>query len=207
VRVAYVTPPAQPRPRRRLFGRLGCFGSLLVIALGAVLVWVLLAPWSLHIGGQFTPLGRWSGVGRAHTPDDGDFGIQLNLAVSGRHSCSRLTGKCTDFEGNAVICTKAGRYTFTRLDGSVGGYLSLDGQPMTLLITHGSATHYLKLQLNGTWHGPAYDASDGGYLTYSFNPDGTPRAAVSSPDPAKAAQVSIRPGDFTALCHSIGTPG
>jgi hypothetical protein len=204
-------PTSTPAPRRRRrFGRLGCLGSLVVVLLLAVVVGVFVTgPWALHIGGQFTPLWRWSGISRAHSPDGSDVGIQLNLSVRGRPSCSRLTGACSNLRGNAVVCTKAGRFGFSNLDGTVGGYLSTDGQPMTITFGHGDTTltRYLSVTLKGTWHGSAYDASDGGYLARAFAPDGSPRTAVTSPDPAKAAAVSIRPGDFAALCRGIGTPG
>ena len=104
-----------PRRRRRRVGPLGCLGSLVLIVVVALAVEVFSAPWALHLGGGFNPLERWSGIARAHTPDGGDFGIQLNLKVNAldRRSCSRLTGRCSDFGGTAVICTRAGRFTLS----------------------------------------------------------------------------------------------
>jgi len=208
--VVYDNGMAPQRPRRR-FGRLGCLGTLVLLVVLALAVEVFSAPWALHLGGGFNPLERWSGIARAHTPDGGDFGIQLNLTVNGldHRSCSRLTGRCRDLRGNAVICTKAGRFTFNNLDGSVDGYWSIDGQPMIVSIGHGSTTltRYQSLTFTGTWRGPAYEASDGGYLSRDFAPDGTARREVGSADPTKAVRFAFQPGDFTALCHTIGTPG
>ncbi|TML33501.1 MAG: hypothetical protein E6G35_00430 [Actinobacteria bacterium] len=209
--MVYDNGMAPPRRRRRRVGPLGCLGTLVLIAVVALAVEVFSAPWALHLGGGFNPLERWSGIARAHTPDGGDVGIQLNLKVNAldRRSCSRLTGRCSDFGGTAVICTRAGRFTLSRVDGSVDGYWSIDGQPMTVSMTHGTMTpaRYLSLTFTGTWHGPAYEASDGGYLSRDFLPDGNARSQVGSVDPAKAVRFALQPGDFTALCHTIGAPG
>jgi hypothetical protein len=203
--MTYLGPAARPRRRR---GRIGCLGALVLIVLIPTALAVFFAPWAEHIGGRFTPLGYWSGIGKAHAPDGTDFGVALNLKLRTSPSCSRLSGKCSNLQGNAVVCTRAGRYTFSNLDGTLDGYWSTDGHAMTISFTHGNTTltRYVSVILKGTWHGPAYQATDGGYLVRGFNSDGSPRSAVTSPDPAQAASVTIQPGDFAALCRGLGFP-
>jgi hypothetical protein len=192
------------RPRRRR-GCLGCLGSLVVVLVLAVGVGILLKPWSLHIGGRFTPFG-WTGIGRARTPDGLDAGIELKLGTRYRAACTGSGGGCTQMNGSGVVCTRAGRFTFSIADASFSAWWSLDGRPMKVRLTHGNTTltRYLNIYLDGTWHGPAYEASDGGYLSHGFNPNGSPRSATGSVEGAEAATVSFQPGDFAALCRSVG---
>jgi hypothetical protein len=191
------------------FGRLGCLGSLVVVVMIAVAVVVGLNPWAVHIGGRLTLLGNWSGIARAHVPGGADLGVQLNLGVDRQPGCGRTTGECDNLDGTAVICSKAGRFTFSNLGGFVDGYWSTDGHAMRLNFSHGSTTltRYLTIRFTGTWHGPAYDASDGGYLDRGFDANGNPRAQVGSPDATRAVPLSFQPGDFSALCASVGASG
>lgn len=204
--VTYPDPAFRPRRRR---GCLGCLGSLVLVLLLAVGVGILLKPWSLHIGGRFTPFGGWTAIGRARTPDGLDAGIQLNLRTRARAACSKSGGGCTQMDGKAVVCTRAGRFTFRTADATFSAYWSLDGRPMTVRLTNGDTTltRYLNVYFDGSWHGSAYQASDGGYLSHGFNPNGSPRSATGSVEKSTAAQVTFQPGDFTALCRSVGSPG
>jgi hypothetical protein len=203
VSVTNADPALRPRRRR---GCLGCLGSLVVVLLLAVGVSILLKPWSVHIGGRLTPLGRWTGIGRARTPDGLDAGVELSLTARYRPACSRTGGGCTRMEGKAVVCTRAGRFTFSTVDATFTAYWSLDGRPMTVRLTHGDTTltRSLNIYFDGTWHGSAYEASDGGYLSHGFNPDGSARSATGSVEKREAANVSFQPGDFAALCRSVG---
>jgi hypothetical protein len=203
VSVTYPDPALRPRRRR---GCLGCLGSLVLVALLAVGVGILIKPWSVHIGGRFTPFGGWTAIGRARTPDGLDAGIQLNLTARFRPACGKSGSGCTQMNGKAVVCTRAGRFTFSNADATFSAYWSLDGRAMMVTLTHGDTTltRYLNVYLHGTWHGPAYQASDGGYLSHGFNPNGSPRSTTGSVEKADAAQVTFQPGDFAALCRSVG---
>lgn len=196
--------PGVGRPWRRRH-TLGCFGSLVALALLVLVIQVAFTPWAFHIGGTFTPLMNWTGVATGHTPSGSSYAVRLSLqanTISDR-ACSQYG--CDDVHGTVDVCTSAGQYTFINMSGKVGGWLSTDGQKMTIGFSHGKdpSTRNLEGTLTGTWHGKVYQASDGGYLDRDFDTNGTPRTEVTSADPHDAATLAFQPGDFTAACDSV----
>jgi hypothetical protein len=180
--------------------------GLAVVVIGGLRV--ITGPYSLHIGGSFTPLGTWSGVAKGVTPAGDPYAIQLNLSTPrvGRAGC--FAHSCTEFDGTGAVCTKKAVYKFTGLDasGPLGAWWSLDGREMTVglddLQAPGSPQS-TSVTLRGTWHGPVYQATDGGYLTDVFASDGSARTSTSSPNAADSASFAFRPGDFAALCRQV----
>lgn len=188
---------------------LGCFGSLVAIVVLGVGIQLAFTPWAVHIGGSFTPMMRWTGVAEAHTASGASYAVQLTINANNlsQHACSQYG--CDDFHGTLTVCTAAGMYTFTNVSGTVGGWLSTDGQDMNVSFSHGSTTADRGLlgYLRGTWHGKVYQATDAGYLDRDFQPDGTPRTSVGSAVAADAATLAFQPGDFTSACKQVARGG
>src|SRR5689334_2969969 len=61
---------------RRKFGCLGSVSFVIVLALALLL---LLNPWSLHMGGRWTPALTWHGVGKLHSSTGATYGLFVEL--------------------------------------------------------------------------------------------------------------------------------
>jgi hypothetical protein len=201
--------PGVPAPGGRRWKRrhtIGCFGTLILIVVLGVGIQVLFTPWAYHLGGRFSPSMKWSGVAVGTAPrGGGTYAVRLNLRANNlaQHDCS--SRGCDDFAGTMEVCTAAGEFSFTQLSGTVGGWLTVNGQKMHLDGRFGTtaADRGLLFVFDGVWHGQTYQASDDGYLVYSFNPDGTPRAGLTSAHTADAVPLAFRTGDFTKLCQQV----
>jgi hypothetical protein len=185
---------------------LGCFGTLIAAVVFVVLLQVLFTPWAMHIGDSFTPLMSWSGVAEGRSATGSSYAVQLNISANNlsQHSCSGVGG-CDDFHGTIVVCTAAGQYTMGNVSGKVGGWLSTNGQQMSVSFSgrRNTPTQYLLGNLHGTWHGKVYQATDGGYLDRNFKPDGTPRTVFSTVDANDTTSLAFRPGNFDTACAQV----
>lgn len=195
----------RPGRRWRRKHTLGCFGSLVALVLLVLILQILITPWAFHIGNTFTPLMHWSGVSQARTANGASYAVQLNITANdiGEHACSQ--NGCDDFHGSMVVCTAAGKFSFNNISGKVGGWLSTDGQDMSVSFSgkRGQPTDGLLGFLHGTWHGAVYQATDGGYLDRNFNPDGTARRVFTSPDPKQTASFTFQQGNFDSACAQV----
>ena len=163
---------ASGRPRLRI----GCFGAL-VLGLGLILgLYALLAPWSYHIGGRWTPVFWW-GCGRLRTASGAEYPLFLyfypslgygsRLAYKGRRPSSGL-------QGMAWLCTSPGVTQRLSLRGTIyGAYLHTEGslihfrllQPRPFIDT-GRRRDYFDLY--GEWHGQDLVMEDHGSWERSF---------------------------------------
>jgi hypothetical protein len=201
----YGGPRAVPGRRWKRKHTLGCLGSLIALVILVAAIQILITPWAFHIGSKFTPGMSWTGVAVGHSPAGQPFAARLTIQANtlDRHSCSQAG--CDDFHGRMDVCTAAGRYSFTNVSGTVGGWRSTDGQTMKFRVAHGTtpATRYLQMDFTGTWHGRVYQSSDEGNLVYGFLPTGGPRTEVTSANPADAVALAFQPGDFDKACASV----
>jgi len=176
-------------------------GAAAVLAVG---VFAVTEPYAFHIGGGFTPLGRWTGVAEGTGPGATRYAVELNLQapVPGRE-CS--SNGCAKFVGTAVVCTRKVRLTYAGLHADGSGWLSLDGHPMTVVLSSPSPHQVTAadVELHGAWQGPAYVASDVGSLTSDYDSSGEPRTQVPGFDPKAAVHLTFRPGDFDTLCRAV----
>jgi len=200
------------RPRARF----GCAGSLL-FALGVVAaMYGLLAPWSFHIGGRWTPTTMWHGVGRLRDSTGAQYGLYVQffpwLRRTGR-TLTRQPWPRTPLRGKASVCTAGGaKYPFDVTGQLAGAWLHTDGGQMTLALSepHGSTKSFLRraFSLYGTWEGERLPLDDHKSMFMHFRPDGTltPSGGYTSPVPEKHATVTLEWGneaEFEALCSGL----
>lgn len=91
----------------------GCFGLLVILALGVLAVFgldlvsrALFAPWSLSLGGRPTLIGDWAGTLR--TASGLRFGLGLHLAYHGSASRGGSGRSAVNIDGSGEICTRRG---------------------------------------------------------------------------------------------------
>src|SRR5439155_15179178 len=72
---------AMLRPLRRM----GCVGQLLLVLVVVVGITAVLQPWAFHIGGRWTPLSSWQGVGRLVDSAGRPYGLYLFFTTDLRH--------------------------------------------------------------------------------------------------------------------------
>jgi len=79
------TPTGSATPLKKRRG-CGCFTSVTGAILLVFVVYVVLNPWALHIGGRWTPAMTWHGVGKLQSTSGANYGlfIEVNLYVRPR---------------------------------------------------------------------------------------------------------------------------
>jgi len=204
---------APPRPTSR-----GQQIALRLVLIAFVLLFLLVfvpAPWSFHIGGQFTPFGQWDGYGPVQASNGGRYLLFTHLqgGVAGRADppgCI-LHGTCGTLRGSAQLCTESGRtYSFS-LSGKMHGWLTTDKSPTDIILSGGSPVplpHGQVVAFHGVWHGPVLPvASTDGSFTQAFTPAGAVRKANGVAHPGTASGT-LRSGSATAFdqaCHRLAT--
>jgi hypothetical protein len=196
-----------PRRRRRhLWLRL-----VLILIFAVFIVQVVPTPWAVHIGGRFTPLGQWSGLGQVRASNGGHYVLFTQLEGGmfngGPDRCSH--NECSTLTGSAKLCAENGRtYSFS-LAGEVHGWWTTDGSKTTIDLSGGQPVALPDgwvVALHGIWHGPALAlASPDNSFTKVFTPRGAIRKATSTAD-AGPATVTIRYGsadDFSQACRKL----
>ena len=202
---------APPRPTSR-----GQQIALRLVLIAFVLLFLLVfvpAPWSFHIGGQFTPFGQWDGYGPVQASNGGRYLLFTHLqgGVAGRADppgCI-LHGTCGTLRGSAQLCTESGRtYSFS-LSGKMHGWLTTDKSPTDIILSGGSPVplpHGQVVAFHGVWHGPVLPvASTGGSFTAAFTPAGA-ISKVTAQAGAGTASGNLRSGSAAAFgqaCHAL----
>lgn len=124
-----------PGYTRRVRKLSGCLFKLIMLGLAAVafiwLVYVVLNPWALRIGGQFTPLLYWHGNGTVHSQDGRIYPLYVlffpGRPQKGGHLITHREGKPVDadLKGSAWLCLAPGQVERMQLSGTMyGGYTS-----------------------------------------------------------------------------------
>jgi hypothetical protein len=185
---------------------------LLVAALAIVVVQVVPTPWALHIGGESTPFGYWSGVGAVHASNGGQYVlfIEFRGGIIGEGSRPSCSGRgCDNMFGTARMCTESGRiYTF-KLRGIVHGWWTTDGSRTTVSLTGGTPDRLPPgwvVAFHGVWDGPVLSLeSPDNSFTEIFTPAGAIRRVTSTAD-SGTARLTLRPrqeADFTSACREL----
>ncbi len=184
----------RPPRRHRVMPRL-----ILVLALvyGAM---VLLNPWAIHMGGQWTPLMLWTGTGKLVTAS-GTYPLLVTFGPFSHSSRLRLDGlrPTGGVSGWAWLCTPEGTTIRLRLYGTIyGAWGSTDGALMQFRLNE-RIQNFPSIQdggyfdLFGHWHGPQLVLDDRSQWSAAF------RSGLR----IKHASVTLSPGskpDFTATC-------
>ena len=196
-------------PRGRL--RVGCIGGLVLGLLVTAGVFAIIAPWSFHIGGRWTPLLIWQGVGQLRDSTGARYGVYAMF-----YPYPRGTGKLggpsyhIGVKGSAKVCTASGPVFSFRLSGGLrGGWLNTDGSRMRLDLDEWPRTRPRRhFELVGYWQGATLPLDDQKTMFMYFLPDGslTPARSYTSPVPEKHAKVTLAygsTGDFERLCGEL----
>jgi hypothetical protein len=200
-------------PRTASRGQHIALRLVLIVFVVLFLVVFVPAPWSFHIGGQFTPFGQWDGYGPVRASNGGRYLLFTHLqgGVVGRADrpgCV-LHGTCGTLRGSAQVCTESGRtYSFS-LSGTMHGWLTTDKSPTDIDLSGGSPAplaHGQVVAFHGVWHGPVLPvASTDGSFTTAFTPAGAIRKTASVAG-AGTASGTLRSGSSAAFgqaCHAL----
>ena len=126
---AYMAAQMPKRPRRLTGGKQWLVLFLALVFVGAV--YVGLYPWAFFMGGNFHPLGYWTGWGRIHSKSAGDYFLYVTLSpVTYGHE----TFPAWDVKGTGNLCTPKGERFRLRLGGDMPRkfYVNSVGQPIRL---------------------------------------------------------------------------
>jgi hypothetical protein len=158
--------------------RRGFLGNLfLLLVVGAVLYagLVALAPWSVHIGGRWTPLFTWEGSGKLLTKDGTDYPLYVSFYPSSSFSRLHMDGQrpTGGLQGSAWLCTSRGVTQRLQLSGTIyGGWRSTEGSLMAFrllepkIIDVGQGQGFFDLA--GRWRGPELVMDDRGSVGERF---------------------------------------
>jgi hypothetical protein len=197
--------------------KLGCLGSLVFCVLIVLALYALIVPWSFHIGGRWTPLTSWQGVGRLRDSSGQQYGLQLSFFPeisrgrgSGVHVGPAMPTPRSDLRGKARVCTAGGlRIPFDVRGDMYGAWLHSEGKLLRLNL--GEKTNdkpKRHFTLSGSFHGPELPLDDDKSMFMYLQPDGklTPTRSYTSPVPEKHATVTLQWGndtDFDRLCSDL----
>ena len=112
------------------------FQLLMLLLLGVTLVYgiaLVIAPWSFHIGGRFTPMLIWQGSGKLLTKG-GEYPLYLYFYPDSHFSRLRLDGKqpTGGVQGRGWLCTSRGVMQKLKLSGTIyDGWRSTEGSVIT----------------------------------------------------------------------------
>jgi hypothetical protein len=173
-----------------------------------VLVGVVGHPWSLHMGGRWTPAMVWHGYGKVHSSTGANYPLWLNIGPMA--TASRRSGKRDNFQGTAILCTPDGQALTLDVFGRVHAWLDADGQPMKMVLSSPRGSKpAVSFRLEGGWFGEELRLDDGGSMADSFKADGTPKGfAQGLRAPAERAQATLRYGkktEFAAFCSGTSS--
>src|SRR5215467_7734179 len=187
---------------------------LLLILIGAGLVYVALFPWAFFMGGHLHPIGYWQGWGRMRSKTAGHYFVCVFI-----YPFTRQTGGMrpqTPVSGDAHLCTPKGEQFYLRLGGDMPPHMGFDtvGKPIHLHMSNwqaammlGAAHNLPHLELYGHWGKGELIADDRKTLSMSFYPDGTLRPPESStlPSQMEEMEVTLHEGslsDFRSACRA-----
>jgi len=155
-------PDVGRRVRRGCLTKL--FSLLLVGILGGALLYGLVAitePWSVHIGGRWTPLLTWHGYGELLTRNGTEYPLYIYLYPSSHFSQLHLEGlrPTGGLQGGGWLCTSPGIMLRLTLSGTIyGRWRSTEGSLMAfrllepIIFNMGQRRGFFDLA--GRWKGP-----------------------------------------------------
>ena len=203
-----------PRGRRGWRGRrLGWLGSLGLVIAVLTAVYSLPDPWALHIGGRFTPLESWQGLGALTAGNGGRYELYVTMRAGllnggeNDHSVCSGTGGCSGLHGTARLCAASGKGWTFELTGNVETWWATDGAAARVDLTGSPPLPGGRVvAFHGNWRGPrlALSSLDNSF-TEVFTRQGDIRPATSTAD-AGTAEVTLAFGGqdaFAAACRVL----
>jgi hypothetical protein len=192
------------------WGCLGCLGSITAAVIGPTVIYLLITPWTFHMGGRWTPLERWDAVGRLRDSAGEQYGLYVRLAPFVNMDLRDGRMDCCELNGNAQVCTAGGaKYGFDLRGGVSGAWLRTDGSKVTFTLIESRAPRLPRqFYLSGVWRGPNLVLGDQGSMFHYFLPGGnlSPRPTTGSEDHNKSANVTVSWGslsDFESICAGL----
>jgi len=186
-------------------GRHSLAKLFLTFVLCGVLVYtavVVMDPWSVHMGGRWTPLLTWHGSGKLHTKSGVEYPLYVSVYPSPHFSQLRLDGlrPTGGLQGAGWLCTSRGVTQRLELSGTIyAGWRSTEDSLMAFrllepkIIDVGQGQGFFDLA--GRWHGPKLVMDDRNSVGNAF------RSGLR----IEHASVTLDWGsysDFEAVCAS-----
>lgn len=184
----------------------GCLGSLTFAVVLVIGLMLLLNPWSLHMGGRWTPALTWHGVGKLHSSTGANYGLFMELSPHLEHSRrSGGLGPRKNIEGTAKICTPQGEIYPMTVDGYLRAWLDADNKPITFYLRSLKDTQpKLRIDLYGSWQGQQLALDDKGSMAMSFAVDGKAKGyLIGTNAPAEGTTGNLQyatESEFAAAC-------
>jgi hypothetical protein len=147
------------RQGRGSLGKL--FWTLVLCGVLVYAVVVVMDPWSVHMGGRWTPLLTWHGSGKLHTKSGVEYPLYVSVYPSSHFSQLRLDGlrPTGGLQGSGWLCSSPGVTQRLELSGTIyGGWRSTEDSLMAFrllepkIIDVGQGQGFFDLA--GRWHGP-----------------------------------------------------
>jgi len=182
----------------------GCLGSVTFAILLALGLLLLLNPWSLHMGGRWTPALTWHGVGKLHSSTGATYGLFMELYPHLERG-GRGRGSRQNLEGIAKICTPQGEVYAMTVDGYLKAWLDADKKPITFYLrSRKDAQPKLRADLYGSWQGQELVLDDKGSMAMSFAVNGNAKGyLIGTNAPTENTTGSLRyatESEFASAC-------
>jgi len=173
----------------------------ILLALGLLL---LLNPWSLYMGGRWTPALTWHGVGKLHSSTGATYGLFMELYPHLERG-GRGRGSRQNLEGIAKICTPQGEVYAMTVDGYLKAWLDADKKPITFYLrSRKDAQPKLRADLYGSWQGQELVLDDKGSMAMSFAVNGNAKGYLMGTNaPTEDTTGSLRyatESEFASAC-------
>ncbi|HXS97148.1 MAG TPA: hypothetical protein VN736_21275 [Candidatus Limnocylindrales bacterium] len=195
-----MTPTGQdPRPDGKL--KTGCWGCFTTVIIVPLFAYVLAAPVSFHLGGRWTPIAQWKGVGRLRDSAGVVYGLFLQLNFSPTLDVRNQATTCCEIAGKAQVCTEDGaRYQFKVSGQMSGAWLRTNGAKVELTLSEAERPKLPRtFRLAGVWRGADLNLDDQKSMYTNFLPGGklTPNPMTRAGVPEKHATVVVSWGDLS----------
>jgi hypothetical protein len=147
---------------------------LLLCGIGFYAVVAVLDPWSLHMGGRWTPLLTWEGSGKLLTKG-GAYPLYVSFYPSSHFSRLHLDGlrPVGGVQGSGWLCTSRGEMQRLNLSGTIyGNWSTTEGSLIAFRLLEPRPIDVGQRQgffdLSGGFHGPQLVMDDRGSVGGSF---------------------------------------
>lgn len=196
---------AEPQSRKGC----GCLSTIVLGIVGIIAALFLFDPWTLHMGGRFTPTVRWRGYGTMHSSYGSDYGLYLDLNFSFPQSGRGSAVRPSNLSGTAMLCgPKMATHNYSLLGTVYSAWLSAEGKRMVLHLYSPKNAQKLDFSLEGSFQGQQLVLDDRGSLAAGFNQDGSPRGVgvgvYGSKEKADATLAYGSKSDFETICRNLG---
>lgn len=168
---------------------------LLLVAVGAM--YVAFHPWGFFLGGSFHTLPIWTGCGKMHSSQAGDYFLYVEIWPSTKALETIIPH--TFVRGKAWLCTPKGEHYYLNLSGEMRPriYLNTVGEPIELDMWNWRGPMPVGRQLRpsfsiwGSWGSGEITGDDRQSLSKNFLPDGGVRPQNTYATPAQMEDVRV----------------